>query len=554
MACSAGETCQNGQCVCSGTTTLCDGACIDTSTDALHCGSCTTPCGDGESCANGVCSCPAGNVVCGATCADLLSHHDNCGVCGNACGEIEECQTGVCRDTRPDGDDCGGAARSIDLSKVTLSQAVAVSLFEGAEAVSKNERTVDVIAGRDALVRAFVTPRSDFSPRELSFRVHIDDGSGSAPRVVHHKRMVSGPSSDGSLDSTFQVVVPGDVITSGSKYWVELVECNAPPSGEAGLVRLPESESIALEARQTGVVKIGFVPVIHDQRTPDTSPAALELYGNAILSQYPVVKVESFVTTAIQSGAAGIDFDLGEVLDRVREKRDDDGPADDIYYFGLIKPAQDFAHYCQGSCTTGVAFELDDTSQWSIASRAGIGIAFLDDVSAETLVHELGHNHGRPHAPCGVDAEAGFPHEGAKIGAWGYDMFEGSLKDPAKYVDFMSYCSPAWVSDFTYRALTERVAYVNEAPSAKRVGDPIAWSAIRVTERSVAWTRGITTHAGDAVPVEPGVVFDANGNELANVDVFRVRMSDGAGYVLFVPPARPGWFAVGLPGGPVLAY
>jgi hypothetical protein len=296
---------------------------------------------------------------------------------------------------------------------------------------------------------------------------------------------------------------------------------------------------------------------MHVGRLPETSPEVLKIYTVAVLAQYPVTAVEAHVTTQIDSGATGSNIDLGEILDRVAEKRSQDNPPDDVYYFGLIKPAESFNEYCNFECTTGVAFELTDVSPWYVSSRAGIGVGFGDDVSAETFVHELGHNQGRPHAPCGVDGDPDFPYDGAGIGAWGYDSFSQKLKDPSEYVDFMSYCAPVWVSDYTYRAIAERVAVVNEAASSPKrigVGEPVAWAGMRVTSRGATWTRGTTTQPGDDIPVETGVVYDAQGQELMQVDVFRVRMSENAGYVLYVPPQQPGWFAVGLEGGPALPY
>jgi hypothetical protein len=510
-----------------------------------------------------MCACPLGSVTCGADCADLTTNRAHCGACGNLCGDIEECVAGVCRDTRPDGDNCGGLARGIDVTKVTLSQAVDVALFDGATAVPLEQRSADVIAGRAALVRAFVTPGPEFSARELSFRVHLES-SGSPSRVVHHKRVVSGASTEDSLDSTFQVEVPADAITTDTKFWVELVECAAAPSANAGIVKIPELASQALGARKTGIVKVGFVPVKHDGRLPDTSPEVLKFYTDAVLAQYPITGIESFVTTQIDSGWSGTQIDLGDILDRVADKRVTDDPPDDVYYFGLIKPAETFDAYCNFGCTTGVAFELIDTSPFYVAARAGIGVAYGDDVSAETFVHELGHNQGRAHAPCGIDGpdtDPTFPkdaaHDEARIGVWGYDMFGKSLKDPSEYVDFMSYCAPTWVSDYTYRAITERVAEVNEASASPKrvgVGDPVAWVGMRVTPRGATWTRGTTTQPGDDLPVETGVVYDAQGQALTHVDVFRVNMSENAGYVLYVPPQQPGWFAVGLVGGPTLAY
>jgi hypothetical protein len=80
-------------------------------------------------------------------------------------------------------------------------------------------------------------------------------------------------------------------------------------------------------------------------------------------------------------------------------------------------------------------------------------------------VHEIGHTHGRDHAPCGIpDAgDLNFPHAGAALGTWGYDLVNKKLIDPSKAKDVMSYCSPVWTSDYTFVALFDRMKSVNKA-------------------------------------------------------------------------------------------
>jgi len=76
----------------------------------------------------------------------------------------------------------------------------------------------------------------------------------------------------------------------------------------------------------------------------------------------------------------------------------------------------------------------------------------------------MGHAHGREHAPCGNPAgpDRNYPYAGAKIGAWGYDIVTGKFADPSKYVDMMSYCTPIWLSDYTFYALMERIQDVSK--------------------------------------------------------------------------------------------
>jgi hypothetical protein len=87
----------------------------------------------------------------------------------------------------------------------------------------------------------------------------------------------------------------------------------------------------------------------------------------------------------------------------------------------------------------------------------------LED-AADNAAHELGHNFGRQHAPCGVDdPDFSYPYPEAIIGDYGWDWnFAAGGKVPSYpdgYVvpkssyDLMSYCQDEWVSEYTYRAI-----------------------------------------------------------------------------------------------------
>jgi hypothetical protein len=67
------------------------------------------------------------------------------------------------------------------------------------------------------------------------------------------------------------------------------------------------------------------------------------------------------------------------------------------------------------------------------------------------FAHEITHNFGRSHAPCGgvAGADPQFPYAGGTIGVYGYDLASNTLKAPAS-VDLMGYCANPWISDYNY--------------------------------------------------------------------------------------------------------
>ena len=69
-----------------------------------------------------------------------------------------------------------------------------------------------------------------------------------------------------------------------------------------------------------------------------------------------------------------------------------------------------------------------------------------------TYAHELGHNVGLRHAPCGSASgpDPDYPYDNGDIGVWGYDLRRSRLLNPEQYADLMGYCRPRWISDFSF--------------------------------------------------------------------------------------------------------
>jgi hypothetical protein len=117
------------------------------------------------------------------------------------------------------------------------------------------------------------------------------------------------------------------------------------------------------------------------------------------------------------------------------------------YYYGLVQI------YCGGSCIAGLG--------WVGGSKAAVGWNGGSQYSASgTHAHELGHNHGLPHAPgCGAgNPDPLYPYANGKIGDaanpnFGYDIITDAIRVYSSYYDFMTYCSSDWISDYNYEKL-----------------------------------------------------------------------------------------------------
>ena len=135
-----------------------------------------------------------------------------------------------------------------------------------------------------------------------------------------------------------------------------------------------------------------------------------------------------------------------------------DAPSKDTYYLGAVTPASSWPDYCGKGCVAGMAPSV--ASVTAIGQRAVASLAFGGDSWGSTSAHELGHAHGRAHAPCGnpFGVDESFPYSGGASGVPGYRLSAGTLFPDS--VDIMSYCSPTWISDYNYGALLARVRAV----------------------------------------------------------------------------------------------
>ena len=205
-------------------------------------------------------------------------------------------------------------------------------------------------------------------------------------------------------------------------------------------------------------------------------------------------------STAIQRTGAG----FSEVLNAIIRLRQTDGAPKGTYYYGAFAPGSSFGSWCGGGCVAGLSpLAQNPGDTWTAAS---VGLGFTGEQSIGTATHEVGHGHGRNHAPCqpgggtinGVDP--GYPkdtgYSGAKLGVWALDIETRAMVSPTSNTDFMGYCNPTFVSDYNFDALATRMAYVYGA--AYEVRGPAQNVKLLAVDGE-----GRLTPAGDVFTAEP---------------------------------------------------
>jgi hypothetical protein len=554
-ACRASEVCAEGACACAVGQSLCGESCIDLSRDEDNCGSCGNACSGGQVCDGGSCACPTGQALCDGQCVDTQSSDANCGACGVVCSLGQGCSLGACQSGAPGEDGCQRLAQNLSIAEISAYQTVKVPIVRDGAAVA--QRSTELVAGRNTLVRVFVQPGQGFVPRELSARLYLENGDETEQLFSESTLTVDGASTEEDRGSTFEFKVGADLIKSDTQFAAEVVECGVG-AGAALRPRFPENGGADLAAVDTGALRIRVVPLRANDRVPDTSEQGLEILRQAFLAAYPISSLELTV---------GEPFDIadpqdwGGNLDRVRALRQSEGPDSDVYYYGMLRPTQTFAEFCGRACTAGIGYVPQGRVNPQL--RVAMGAAYSDVNSAFTMLHEIGHTHGRAHAPCVpqglsiADVDQQFPYEGGVIGVYGYSADTDVILAPDDATDVMGYCRQQWLSDYTYNGLLATVRQVNqtqasEVVSPERVG---AWRvALLDVLRGTRWGVPIPGPAAAVGVEEPASVLDASGAVLQSVSVYRTQVSEIGGYSVQVPEPQPGWHAIAISGAAPLVY
>lgn len=445
-------------------------------------------------------------------------------------------------------------ATAVTLSEVAVFQAVKVTVAKGGADAKRN---APVVANRALSVRAYVAPGAGFTPRKLRGELVVDDGA--TEEVLSETRDISGASSETQPSSVFTFDVAGARVTRQTKLSVRIIDDSAPEVAGAtpSAARYPmDGGKAPLGARAlAGALRVMLVPLRYDtdgsKRLPDTSAARLAELGGLLRAVYPVADVQVAVHDAVpwtQGLSLTGNVKFGSINGALVDLREKDGAADDVYYYGLINPASSFSAYCGGSCVTGQSYVVDDPTDAS--SRVGSGVGFAGEDSAWTLAHELGHMHGREHAPCDTDGwDPSFPYSDGGIGVFGLDQRVGALISPSTATDVMGYCDPLWVSDYTFSALFDRLVAVNGEKTLGWQPQKVATWSIRVDEEAdgtLTWGPASQRRARGASDVSAHWLA-ADGATLTTTPARRARLAHG-GATWLVPLPPEGSVAVELAG------
>jgi hypothetical protein len=306
---------------------------------------------------------------------------------------------------------------------------------------------VPLVRNRDGYLRVFVIAnRTTISTEVPQVRVRFFSGIVPLDSSLILPPGLSVPTAvdESQLSYTWNVPVSGALIQPGLSIQAEVDPANTVSESDE-LDNVFPATGLATPAIQTApALNITFVP-IHQSATGeqgDVTDANKNAFLDVTKRMHPIDAVDAIVhpamTTTNTLGSNGNGWI--EVLAELDALRVSD--ASSRYYYGVAKVG-----YSSG--VAGIAYVSDASGD----ARAAMGWDYLSSGS-EVAAHELAHNWGRFHAPCGNPAnpDAAYPYSGGVIGAYGLDVGTVTPKPPSTS-DIMGYCPNKWISDYNYKAV-----------------------------------------------------------------------------------------------------
>jgi hypothetical protein len=325
----------------------------------------------------------------------------------------------------------------------------AVHLNQGSQTLNGD---IGGVARRAGLLRVVARANRENS-ESVDALVRLYDGG-----VPFREVRVAGPPAvptdpdPNRLSDTWDLHLPPEDVPAGLEVEVILdPDSAAAVSSRDGHHFPPGGGSVPLDVQPLAPFQMVFFPVTLTRENEITGFIDRSNVGDFLAETRRWIPLHLVQWTIRSPWISDVDLRTSEgwadLLSGLRAGRIADGTTYE-YYHGIVP-------FFSGIAWAGFAYVAGDPENRSL--RVGVTYDVLPAASG-TLAHELGHNLGRRHSPCGgpdgVDQD--YPYPNATLGTPGYDIFRLTLVNPDDNRDYMSYCGPRFASDYTYGATLTR--------------------------------------------------------------------------------------------------
>jgi hypothetical protein len=515
--------------------------------------------------AEDTCPCEAGNHCDEATntCQPGCVGDEDC-----AASDLCDTQAGACV-ARPDCEPT--LVPGLTLSKVTINQAVTITLAQDGKATSNDAREAPVVQNRGALFRISVTPYQSYVPTEVTAELTLVN-AGVETKLTTNE-MVTAASDESTLEGTMNIEVDAALLGPDTSYSIALTQ--AACTNTPGNARFPAQGTAPLGAQKTGRLKVVLVPYEVAPYKLNTSEEELQKLRDKLYALYPIEGVDLTVREGIQVSSSAVSLD--RILQHVRGVRASDDPDDDVFYFGMYTAANTLRDFCGNGCVAGIAtLGGNSVPSGDASERYGVGLGYLTDnrttshglpttevdICANTMAHELGHAHGRRHTyapendvcstPAGTDSR--FPNRTADIDTYGYDLVTHAFALPKVAKDIMGYCEPNWIHPYTYKGLAVRTQGIQNEHLIIEKSTPKEYSSVIVHhDGNYTWGDDIVLRRPPSGEKAYARAYDATGYLVNDhVPVTLTELADFAGVLATLPVPELTWASLEIAGQRIL--
>jgi len=321
------------------------------------------------------------------------------------------------------------------------------------QSVQNGAGSVPFVANRPAVARVYVTVSGVTEASNVIVEASATRNGVPLPGSPRRSdpRTVTTSVSRGNYASSFNLALPAEWL-SGS---VRLSIVVDPDNRITEVNETNNSRTQTLEFLAVPRLDLTIVPVQYTH-TPNgrTYPAPTrDTVSDWVMRAYPIPGINVRLRAPVAfTGDLRRGDEWERLLDLITDVKLSDGAPSSRVYYGLIPIASGSDRWFS-SGIAGIGW---------VGLRASVGLDLTgsSDAAGRLAAHEIGHNLGRFHAPCGVsgDPRQPFPYPNASIGpgVYGLDISQARVWSPVApddTKDLMSYCQPQWVSDFTYQGL-----------------------------------------------------------------------------------------------------